>query len=504
MKKNSRKKSPKEAYRDLLQKIRELFLLEKSARVLEWDLRTYMPPQGMELRAEKLAYIAKLRHEMLINPELGERLSLLERSPLVKDPHPIVAANIRELSRLHERATKIPQNLVREITMAASHGEAIWREARQKSDFSLFKPFLEKILKLRKQEARALGHKNAYDAFLDEFEPGESEENVGRLIAELSAELVPFFGKIASKKKVDTSVLHRNYPVELQREFGILAAKTIGFDFNAGRLDVTSHPFCSGFGPGDCRITTRYNPHFFNEGFFGILHEAGHGIYEQGLDAKHFGTPAGDPCSFAIHESQSRTWENLVGRSRAFWEYFYPKAQKYFPQALDGVTLGGFYSAINAVEPSFIRVEADEVSYNLHIVLRFNIEQKLANGDLKVGDLPGAWNEGFKKLFGITPPNDAQGCLQDIHWAEGLFGYFPTYLLGNLYAAQFFDAARQKLPALEADFERGNFHPLKKWLHDYIHSMGLRYRAPELCQKVTGHTLSHKPFMAYLRSKFEA
>jgi carboxypeptidase Taq len=279
--------------------------------------------------------------------------------------------------------------------------------------------------------------------------------------------------------------------VDAQQAFAREAAAAIGFDFEAGRLDVTTHPFCSGIGPGDCRITTRYNPRFFNEAFFGVLHEAGHGIYEQGLAAEHFGAPLGSYCSLGIHESQSRLWENQVGRGRPFWEHFFPKAQRAFPAPLKDVTAADFYFAVNGVGPSFIRVEADEATYNLHIILRFELELGLLTGDLKPADLPGAWNERFAKMFGLTPPDDRQGCLQDIHWSMGGLGYFPTYTLGNLYAAQLMAAARTQLPGLEADFARGQFGRLKGWLNEHVHRPGRSYRAGELCRRVTVEGLRH-------------
>jgi carboxypeptidase Taq len=279
-------------------------------------------------------------------------------------------------------------------------------------------------------------------------------------------------------------------------------AAAIGFDFEAGRLDVTTHPFCSGIGPGDTRLTTRYNPHDFGDSFFSVLHETGHGLYDQGLDPTHYGTPMGSFVSLGIHESQSRLWENFVGRSRPFWERFFPEAQRVFPGALGGVGLEAFYFAINDVRPSFIRTEADEATYNLHILLRFELEQALIGGDLRVGDLPGAWNEDFKRFLGLTPPDDARGCLQDIHWSGGGIGYFPTYTLGNLYAAQFFAHARKDLGDLHGQFQRNEFRPLKEWLNAKIHRHGQRYRAAELVRVVTGEPLNHRYLLDHLRSKF--
>jgi carboxypeptidase Taq len=314
---------------------------------------------------------------------------------------------------------------------------------------------------------------------------------------------VPLIAKIkASPKKPKSEILQREFPVEVQKQFAETAAKAIGFDFQAGRLDTTTHPFCSGIGPGDCRITTRYNPKFFNESFFGVLHEAGHGIYDQGLPADHFGTALGTFCSLGIHESQSRLWENQVGRGQPFWDYFFAKAQQAFPKALTDVSLDDFYFAINESRPSFIRVEADEATYNLHIIMRFEFELELLSGNLQAQDVPSAWNERFTKMFGITPADDRQGCLQDIHWSMGGLGYFPTYTLGNLYAAQLMDAAKAKFPGLEDDFRRGEFSRLKTWLNQEVHSRGRAYRSEELCKIVTGQGLSHTALMKYLNGKY--
>jgi carboxypeptidase Taq len=290
--------------------------------------------------------------------------------------------------------------------------------------------------------------------------------------------------------------------VDRQEAFGRAAAAAIGFDFEGGRLDVTTHPFCSGIGPGDTRLTTRYNPRDLGDALFSILHEAGHGIYDQGLDPAHFGTPMGQAVSLGIHESQSRMWENFVGRSRAFWEHFFPQARQAFPEALGGVSLDGFYLAINDVRPSFIRVDADEATYNLHIMLRFELEQALIAGKLQALDVPAAWNETFKRYLGLDVPDDARGCLQDTHWSGGAIGYFPTYTLGNLYAAQFFAQALADLRDLDAQFRRGDFAPLKEWLNAKIHRRGKRYRAAELVVAVTGKPLSHQPLMDYLKNKY--
>ncbi len=495
---------PRHAYDDLIRRVKQARLLESCGSVLGWDERTYMPREGSFHRAEQIALLARLTHQMLTDPEIGRLLGELEGSDLVRDPESDPGVNVREIRRSYDRAVKLPEALVEELARTTTRAQQVWQEARQGNDFPAFRPWLEKIVRLKREEAQAVGYKEvAYDALLDEYEPGATTKEVTRLFAELRAELTPLIAGIAaSGRKAPTDLLARAYPVERQQVFGQSAAAAIGFDFTAGRLDVTTHPFCSGVGPGDCRLTTRYNLRHFNDGFFGILHEAGHGIYEQGLPAEHFGTPRGSACSLGIHESQSRLWENQVGRGRPFWEHFFPRARQTFPEALADVKPDDFLFAVNDVRPSFIRVEADEATYNLHIILRFELEQALIGGDLPPGDVPGAWNERFAKSFSLTPPDDARGCLQDIHWSMGGLGYFPTYTLGNLYAAQFMEQARADLGDVEADFRRGEFGRLKGWLNEKIHRQGQRYRPAELCRRVTGKPLSPKPLVAYLRQKF--
>jgi carboxypeptidase Taq len=492
------------AYDELIRRFKDYSLLGSCASVLGWDERTYMPHKGAAHRSEQMALLARMAHEMLTVPEMGRLLAAVEASPLVKEHDSIPAANVREIRRLYDRALKLPKSLVEEIARVTSQAEQIWQEARKASDFPRFEPWLTRIVDLKRQQAEALGYVNTpYDALLDEFEPGATTAEITQTFAALRTELVPLVRAIMSSgRKPRKDILEREYARDRQEVFGQAAAAAIGFNFQAGRLDVTTHPFCSTAGPGDCRITTRYDVHHFNDAFFGILHEAGHGLYEQGLPADHFGTPAGTATSLGIHESQSRTWENLVGRSRPFWEHFFPRARQVFLNALQDVSLDDFVFAVNAVEPSFIRVEADEATYNMHIILRFELEQALIRGDLRPADVPGAWNELFHKSFQLTPPNDALGCLQDVHWSFGGIGYFPTYTLGNMYAAQFMEQARKELGDLDADFRRGEFGRLKAWLNDKIHGPGQHYRAGDLCRRVTGKPLSHQPLLAYLRSKY--
>jgi carboxypeptidase Taq len=495
---------PQAAYDELLQLFKQTRLLDSIGSMLGWDERTYMPPRGAAHRAEQMALLARLGHEQLTSPRLGELLGLLETGPLVKDSEAAHAVNIREIRRLYDIAVKVPGSLVEELARTTTRAQGIWQEARKNNDFKAFAPWLDKIVGLKRQEAHAIGYRGVpYDALLDQYEPGATTAEVTRVFAELRQELVPLVAALAaSGKKPRADLFERDYPLDRQHLFGQAAAAAIGFDFTAGRLDTTVHPFCSGMGPGDCRLTTRYHPRELNQGFFGILHEAGHGIYEQGLAAEHFGTPMGSAVSLGIHESQSRLWENQVGRSRPFWEHFFPRAQQMFPGTLDDVSLDDFLFAINKVAKSFIRVEADEATYNMHIVLRFELEQALIAGDLQPADVPAAWNEKFQQSFDLTPPSDAQGCLQDIHWSMGGLGYFPTYTLGNLYAAQLMDKAKQDLSDLDADFRLGKFGRLKSWLNEKVHRPGQKYRSRQLAEKITGQTLSPKPLVNYLRKKY--
>jgi carboxypeptidase Taq len=492
---------PKTAYCELIARFKEVRLLESIGGLVGWDQHTYMPPRGGGHRAEQMGYLARLGHEKLTAPVIGELLGAIGRAAAGDE---IERANVSEIERVYKRAVKMPARLVEEIARTVSQAQNVWAEARKHSQFATFAPWLEKIVALKREEAQAVGYdESPYDALLDEYEPGATAAQITRVFAQLRADLIPLVAAIAdSGKRPRKDILTREFAVDRQHVFGQAAAAAIGFDFQAGRLDTTVHPFCSGIGPGDCRLTTRYHPRELNQGLFGILHEAGHGIYEQGLDPAHFGTPAGSAASLGIHESQSRLWENQVGRSRPFWEHFFPRLQQTYPGTLDDVSLDDFVFAANNVEKSFIRVEADEATYNMHIILRFELEQSLMTGDLKPADVPGAWDEKFKAMLELTPASDAQGCLQDIHWSMGGLGYFPTYTLGNLYAAQFMQQARKDLGDLDADFRRGQFGRLKGWLNEKVHRHGQRHRAGELCQRVTGQPLSHKPLIAYLRSKY--
>lgn len=494
-----------EVYQDLVALLREAELLGSCASVLSWDEQTHLPTDGAEHRANQLGLIAGLTHDRKTSPRIGELLTKLETATDLGDPDEDMAANVREARRVYDRATKLPKALVEELSRTTSLAQQAWVDAKKNSAFATFQPWLEKIIGLKREEAAAIGTKTGvpYDALLDDYEPGMTAAQVTAVFDPLRKELVPLVAAIQqSGKLAPLEIVERHYPQVAQRVFAEAAARQIGFDFDRGRLDESPHPFCSSFGPGDCRLTTRFNDHHFNSAFFGVLHEAGHGIYEQGLTTAAYGLGIGQACSLGIHESQSRLWENFVGRSRAFWTYFYPTAQQAFPTALGSVNLDDFYFAVNDVRPSFIRVEADEVTYNLHIMLRFELEQQLLDGSLAPADVPAAWDAAFERDFGLRPAKAAQGCLQDIHWSGGLVGYFPTYALGNMYAAQVFETASRELGNLDEMFAKGQFKPLKAWLNEKIHRHGKRYPAARLVEVVTGKPLSSEPLVRHLRTKF--
>jgi carboxypeptidase Taq len=491
-------------YDRLCQHMREAAILNSMQGLLGWDERTNLPPAGGEYRAEQMSYLAGIIHKKQTAPEVGEWLVELSDSPLAADRHSDTGADIVNLKRDYDRKSKLPQALVEELAKLEVLGQQMWVEARKANDFKRFQPLLERTLELKRQEATAIGFDDQpYDALLDGFEPGAKTAEVSVVLNGLREQLVPLVAAIAaSKRRPNRDALNGRYPIPLQEKIGKRTSAAIGFDYNAGRLDVTNHPFCGGAGPRDVRLTTRYDESSLDGSLFSTLHEAGHGIYEQGLPADRFGLPTGEAVSLGIHESQSRMWENLVGRSRAFWEYFYPETQSTFPEALGKVTLDTFYFAVNDVRPSLIRTESDEVTYNLHILIRFELELALINNDLSVADLPAAWHAKYRDYLGIQSPTDSDGVLQDVHWAAGLFGYFPTYSLGNLYAAQFFEKAERDLGGLHAMFRRGEFTPLREWLRTNIHSQGRRYPASELGKRVTGSPLSHDALIRHLRSKF--
>jgi carboxypeptidase Taq len=434
---------------------------------------------------------------------VAELLAAVEASELVHDAEAPAAVNVREMRRRYDRADRLPRTLVKELARATARCQHQWTVARKKNDFSRLRPSLDKVVHLKRREAECLDKDRPYDALLQEYEPGVRGQDIATLFEALRHDLVPLLGAITEAgRRPNVTILKRSFPIDGQHAFGLEVAKALGFDFERGRLDTAVHPFSIAIGPGDCRITTRFTTDNFCDGLFAILHEVGHGLYEQGLDPAHSGTPMGEAASLGVHESQSRLWENIVGRSRPFWKFFFPRACDAFPQALADVTLDDFFFAVNHVHRSANRVQADEVTYNLHILVRFELERALVSGDLKVADLPAAWNEAYKHYLGIVPQNDLEGCLQDGHWSEGLIGYFPTYTLGNLLGAQLFARACADVRDLDREFARGRFGGLLEWLRDNVHRHGRRYSAHRLIEKATGSPPDHRPLVQSLTRKY--
>jgi len=479
--------------------------LQHAAGVLGWDQQTYMPPGGAEARAEQLATLSRLAHEMFVAETTG---ALLEQAAAEVDGAGYdsdEAALVRVVQHDYDLATRVPTKLVEEIARTTTLAHEVWAKARQENDFASFAPMLDKIYDLMRQQAVALGYEDRmYDALLDQYEPGMKTAQVEALFAELREELVPFVAAIFERlDAVDDTPVKLNYGIDKQAEFGLKVIEQLGYDMTRGRQDKAVHPFTTEFSINDVRITTRYQEDWMPAALFGSIHEAGHAMYEQGSDPRLEGTMLAGGTSLGVHESQSRMWENLVGRSRGFWQYFYPDLQKLFPEQLGAVNLDAFYKAINAVSRSLIRVEADEVTYNLHIMLRFEMENDLLEGKLAVKDAPDYWNAKMESYLGITPPdNGKHGVLQDVHWSSGLVGYFPTYSLGNFLSVQYWDKALADVPSIPDDIASGNFATLLDWLRANIHVHGRKYWPTELTERVTGEPIQVRSFMRYLKDKY--
>jgi len=492
-------------YQELRDLLRQSEVLGSVASLLAWDQETMMPRRGTPLRAQQFALLTELSHERQTSPRIGDLLAKCEQdAELVSDP--AISANLREIRRSYDQAVRLPTALVREIAETTTHAQHAWKDARQSSSFDGFSPWLEKIVGLAREKADCLtrdGMTDRYDALLDQYEPGARTAEIVEVFRDLRQRLAPLIREVAGTgARPNDRVHHLQLPLAQQEALNTLISRRIGFDFEAGRLDTSTHPFCQGIGPGDTRLTTRYRDVGFLESLSSTLHEAGHGLYEQNLPKeRYFGEPRSESVSLGIHESQSRLWENFVGRSRPFWTWALNEARSVFGSSLDPVTLDEVYGAMNIVEPSLIRVESDEATYNLHIMLRFDLERAMLSGDLPVKDLPGAWNERVRTDLGIEVPDDRRGVLQDVHWSIALLGYFPTYTLGNLYAAHFHAEIRRQFPDLDAQIERGEFGELLGWLTREIFQYGRQYTAPDLCRRITGRSLGAEPFMVYLEGK---
>ncbi len=492
----------KEKVEQLRHKLAEIRDLHSAASLLNWDQETYMPPKAAPGRGEQLATISALAHRLFTSKEIGNLLQHLQdhSSALSPDEAKLVSETLYD----YQRSTRLPESFVHEFSKARSAAFQAWVNAREERNYALFEPHLKKIVDLAKQKADFMGYKGSpYNALLEDFERGMTVEKLKPLFAELSQRQSTLIDKITrSVHQPDTSWTQGEWDEKAQWNLTLRILKDMGFDLEAGRQDKSVHPFTTGFDLYDVRITTRLNPKELFSALTSSMHEGGHALYEQGFRPEDRKTTLGEAISLGVHESQSRMWENIIGRSLAFWQYYTPALQEHFPGRLDSITPEQIFQAINKVEPSFIRVEADECTYNLHIILRFEIETALIEGELETKDVPSLWNEKIKQYLGLDVPDDALGCLQDIHWSHGLIGYFPTYTLGNLYAAQLFEMILQEIPDLWDQVKAGHFQPLLEWLRRQVHHLGRRMNAPELIQHITGREPSSLPFLNYLEKKY--
>jgi carboxypeptidase Taq len=492
------------AYEQLLQRVQEIDDLNKAGSLLAWDREVVMPKGGIAERIAQMTTISSLSHRMFTSDELGDLIEKAAAELNGADYEGKEASLIRLLRRTYADARKLPAEFVTRSSTISGQAREAWVQARAENDFPHFKPWLEQIVGLCQEMAELYGYEDEkYDALLDKYERDMKTSEVRAIFEAVKTELIPLREAIdESPVKLDDSILHQPYEIERQKTFARSIAEAIGYDFNRGHIGTVVHPFAISFSRNDARITTRWYPDFLCPSLFGTLHECGHAMYEQGTHADLARTPLARGTSLGIHESQSRMMENIVGRSRGFWQAHFPELQNLFPEALGNYTAEDFYRAVNKTQPSYIRVEADELTYNFHIILRFELEQAMLNGDLAVADLPTAWNDKMQSLLGIVPPNDSQGCLQDVHWSRPGFGYFPTYALGNLYATQFFETATSQNPVILDELAQGKTTTLLSWLRENIHQHGRKFTPGELVRRVTGQPLSHAAFMRYVSAKF--
>jgi carboxypeptidase Taq len=478
--------------------------IHHASALLGWDQQTYMPVRGAAGRAEQLATLDKIAHELFTDDKIGQLLDDLEDGASRLDTDSDEASLLRVTRRDYAKAKRVPSELIEEISRTTSLALESWTEARAESNFKRFQPDLEKIVDLEIQLAEHLGYtKHIYDALLDEYEPEMTTAQVTAIFDVLKPELISLTRAIAQRSgAVDDACLHREFDEGKQWDFGLAVIQRLGFDFERGRQDKSVHPFTTRFGSGDTRITTRVDKHFLPMALFGTIHEAGHALYDMGYRQELERTPLADAASLGAHESQSRLWENVVGRSRGFWKFFFPQLKQVFSAQLADQDPESFYRAVNKVMPSFIRVESDEITYGLHIMLRFELENDLIERKLKVADVPEAWNAKMKEYLGVVPPDDANGCLQDIHWSSGSFGYFATYTLGSIFSVQLFEKAVHDIPALPELIEHGEFGELLRWLRLNVHQHGRKFTLDELAKKITGDPLQTRSYLAHLRRKF--
>jgi carboxypeptidase Taq len=488
---------------ELKERANELMDLQAAVALMGWDQQTYMPAGGAEDRSDAMATLSNLIHVKSTAPEVGQLLEDLRPLAAGLDPDSDDARLIKACRRDYEKQVRVSSEWVSDFARSTTLAQSAWEQARRTSNFKFFQPHLEKIVTLRRDYASFFTpYTHVYDPLLDDFEPGMKTADVQAIFNTVRPVQVALIKATAAQTQVDSTFLELPYDEKAQWDFGVDVITHFGYDWLHGRQDKSMHPFTQGFGIGDVRITTRVDQKRLATALFGTMHEAGHALYELGIDRSLRRTPLAGGASMAIHESQSRLWENLVGRSLPFWKYFYPRLQQVFPAQLGGVDLARFHRGINKVSPSLIRVEADEATYNLHIMLRLEIEIALMEGSLAVQDLPEVWNQKMQEYLGVTPANDAQGVLQDIHWSGGMLGYFSTYALGNLVSAQLWEVINKDIPTLDAQMERGEFGELLAWLRQNVHRSGAKFEPQELVQKITGSKIDPQPYLRYLQAKY--
>ncbi|MGD8191662.1 carboxypeptidase M32 [Brevibacillus ginsengisoli] len=488
------------AFREFVKKMTSY---NQALAVLHWDMRTQAPRKGMDARADVIGVLSGEAFKLSTSKEMEEYLEALSEPATYSTLDPITAATVRECKKEFDRSKKLPVEKYQEFVVTTTQAETIWEDARRQNNFAMFQPYLEKIVKLQLEFIDYWGHNGVkYDTLLDQYEPGMTSGQLDQMFKVLRDKTVPLVHAIAeSPNQPDVSFMTKSFSIAEQEAFSRFVLERIGYDFQAGRMDRSSHPFATSFAPGDVRITTRYKQNDFREALWSCIHEAGHAIYEQNISSELFGTPLCDGTSMGIHESQSRFWENIIGRSLPFWKHFYPELLKVFPTQFAGVSLEQFWRAVNQMSPSLIRTDADELTYNLHVMIRYEIEKGLINQTIEVADLPRIWNEKMEEYLGVVPPNDADGVLQDVHWAGGSFGYFPTYSLGNVYAAQFNNTLRKELTNYDQLIEAGDFAPIRGWLKDKIHQFGKMKSPNELVQEITGEAVNANYLVNYLEKK---
>ncbi|MEB3102735.1 carboxypeptidase M32 [Ferviditalea candida] len=489
------------AFRALIQKIKSY---EEALGVMYWDLRTGAPRKGVEGRSEVIGVLSTEMFRLTVSEEMNAFLDEFTLPEVYSQLDEINRKIVKESKKEYDRSKKIPPEKYQEYVVLTSQAESVWEQAKQESDFSLFRPYLEKIVKYNQEFIELWGYEgNKYNTLLDMYEPGMTVEKLDLVFGQLKDRTVPLAARIKkAKDKPDSSFLHQHYDKGKQREFSRFILKEMGYDFQAGRLDESVHPFATGLNPGDVRITTNFKPDDISFALFGTIHEGGHALYEQNLSEELRGTILCTGTSMGIHESQSRFWENFIGCSLPFWKRYYAEMQNAFPTQLGNITVEQFYRTVNEAEPSLIRIEADELTYNLHIMIRYEIEKALINDEIRVDELPEVWNAKYTEYLGVTPSRDAEGVLQDVHWSGGSFGYFPSYALGNMYAAQIMHTLRKQMPDLDAMIERGELHPVKEWLTDKIYRFGKLLDPSEIILQVTGEELNPAYLVDHLTRKY--